>query len=114
MPGQAYQIGIGRIGLHIGGIGVVVEKLIQPELHHETAQAFGRSTSCAETTSREVLKTRAALLRQHMDHTDRDEVLRASMGKVKPQRSAVGRQSFNVEHKPVGRSQPDHRAEREI
>ena len=60
MSGQAHEICIGRIDLQAGGIGVVVEKLMQPELHHEPAQAFGRrrgdlilewATLCAATRS---------------------------------------------------------------
>ena len=42
MSGQAHEICIGRINLHACGIGVVVEKLMQPEFHPEPAQAFGR------------------------------------------------------------------------
>ena len=42
MSGRAHEICIGRINLHACGIGVVVEKLMQPEFHHESAQAFGR------------------------------------------------------------------------
>ena len=42
MACQAHEICIGGIDLQACGIGVVVEKLMQPEFHHEPAQAFGR------------------------------------------------------------------------
>jgi hypothetical protein len=41
MPGQADQVRIGRIDQYARGIGVVVQKLMEPELHNEPAQAIG-------------------------------------------------------------------------
>jgi hypothetical protein len=44
--------------LHARGIGVVVEKLMQPEFHHESAQAFGIAAirdSISERTSHKIL-----------------------------------------------------------